>query len=24
MGIGNIVGPGLELVNYFRNRTILQ
>ncbi|UCB50371.1 MAG: poly-gamma-glutamate synthase PgsB [Deltaproteobacteria bacterium] len=24
MGIGNIVGPGLDLVNYFRNRTILQ
>ncbi len=23
MGIGNIVGPGLELVNYFRNRTVL-
>jgi hypothetical protein len=23
MGIGNIVGPGMELVNYFRNRTIL-
>ena len=24
MGIGNIVGPGMELVNYFRNRAILQ
>jgi poly-gamma-glutamate synthase PgsB/CapB len=24
MGIGNIVGPGMELVNYFRNRRILQ
>jgi poly-gamma-glutamate synthase PgsB/CapB len=24
MGIGNIGGPGLELVNYFRNRTILE
>jgi poly-gamma-glutamate synthase PgsB/CapB len=23
MGIGNIVGPGMELVNYFRNRTTL-
>ncbi len=23
MGIGNIVGPGMELVNYFQNRTIL-
>jgi hypothetical protein len=23
MGIGNIGGPGLELVNYFRNRTML-
>jgi poly-gamma-glutamate synthase PgsB/CapB len=23
MGIGNIGGPGLELVNYFRNRTII-
>lgn len=24
MGVGNIVGPGMELVNYFRNRRILQ
>ncbi len=24
MGIGNIAGPGLELVNYFRNRTTMQ
>lgn len=24
MGIGNIGGPGLELVHYFRNRTLLQ
>jgi hypothetical protein len=24
MGIGNIVGPGMELVNHFRNRRILQ
>ncbi len=24
MGIGNIGGPGFELVNYFRNRTTLQ
>ncbi len=23
MGIGNIGGPGLELVHYFRNRTVL-
>jgi len=23
MGIGNIGGPGLELVNYFRNRSTL-
>jgi len=23
MGIGNIVGPGMELVNYFRNRATL-
>jgi hypothetical protein len=24
MGIGNIGGPGLQLVNYFRNRAVLQ
>jgi hypothetical protein len=24
MGIGNIVGPGMELVNYFRHRRKLQ
>ncbi len=24
MGIGNIVGQGLELVNYFRNRVVLE
>jgi hypothetical protein len=23
MGIGNIGGPGLELVNHFRNRAVL-
>ncbi|MHC4798913.1 MAG: poly-gamma-glutamate synthase PgsB, partial [Planctomycetota bacterium] len=24
MGMGNIGGPGLELVQYFRNRSILE